>query len=39
MARGSRKVDVMGPLHTPPESKAIPVKILGTKNVKIRAKI
>ena len=30
MAKGSRKVAVMGPLATPPESKAMAVKILGT---------
>ena len=31
MAKGSRKVAVMGPLATPPESKAMPVKMAGTK--------
>ena len=38
MAKGSRKVAVMGPEATPPESKAIPVNIWGTKKVRIRAK-
>ena len=33
IAKGSRNVVVMGPLATPPESKAIPVKICGTKKV------
>ena len=31
MAKGSRKVAVMGPEATPPESKAMAVKIFGTK--------
>ena len=31
MAKGSRKVAVIGPLATPPESKAMPVKMEGTK--------
>ena len=31
------KVVVIGPLATPPESKAIPVNIWGTKNVRINA--
>lgn len=30
-AKGSRKVAVIGPEATPPESKAIAVKIFGTK--------
>ena len=30
MAKGSRKVAVMGPEATPPESKAMAVKIFGT---------
>ena len=30
MAKGSRKVAVMGPEATPPESKAMAVKTLGT---------
>ena len=30
-ANGSKKVAVMGPLATPPESKAIAVNIFGTK--------
>ena len=34
MAKGRMKPEVMGPLATPPESKAIPVKICGTKKVK-----
>ena len=33
MASGSRKVAVIGPDATPPESNAIAVKIFGTKNV------
>ena len=37
MAKGSRKVAVMGPLATPPESKAMAVKILGTFRERIRA--
>ena len=37
MAKGKRNVAVIGPEATPPESKAIAVKILGTKNVKIKA--
>ena len=37
MARGSRKVVVMGPEATPPESKATPVNIWGTKKVMPRA--
>ena len=37
MAKESKKVAVMGPEATPPESKAMAVKILGTKRVKIRA--
>ena len=32
IASGSKKVAVMGPDATPPESKAIAVKIGGTKN-------
>ena len=39
MAKGSSKVVVSGPLATPPESKAIPVNILGTKKVSPRATI
>ena len=35
--RGSRKVLVIGPLATPPESKAIPTKILGTKRDNTKA--
>ena len=31
VAKGSRKVAVMGPEATPPESKATAVKIFGTK--------
>jgi hypothetical protein len=38
MAKGRRKVLVMGPEHTPPESKAIPVKMGGTKKVSSSAK-
>ena len=30
MAKDSKKVAVMGPLATPPESKAMEVKIFGT---------
>ena len=30
MAKGSRKAAVMGPLATPPESKAMPVNMGGT---------
>ena len=37
MAKGSRKVAVMGPLATPPESKAMPVKMVGTKKASPRA--
>ena len=36
MAKGSRKVAVMGPEATPPASKATPVKSWGTKNVSPR---
>ena len=32
MQKGSMKAAVMGPLATPPESKAMAVKIRGTKN-------
>ncbi len=35
-AKGSRKVAVIGPLATPPESKATPVKIEGTRKVRLR---
>lgn len=38
MARGSRNVAVIGPEATPPESKAIAVKMGGTKNVMIMEK-
>lgn len=38
IAKGRRKVVVIGPLATPPESKAMPVKILGTKKVMARAR-
>ena len=37
MVRGSRKVAVMGPEATPPESKAMAVNILGTNRVSSRA--
>ena len=37
MAKGRRNVAVMGPLATPPESKAIPVKMGGTKKVRTSA--
>ncbi len=37
MANGSRKVAVIGPLATPPESKAMPVNTLGTKKLSIIA--
>ena len=37
MAKGSRKVAVMGPLATPPESKAMAVKIFGTLKESSRA--
>ena len=37
IAKESRKVAVIGPEATPPESNAIAVKIFGTKNVRIRA--
>ena len=37
MASGSRKVAVMGPDATPPESKAMAVKMGGTKKLKISA--
>ena len=37
IAKGNRKVAVIGPLATPPESKAIAVKIFGTKKVSIKA--
>ncbi len=37
MAKGRRKVAVMGPEATPPESKAMAVNIFGTKKVKSRA--
>ena len=33
MAKGSKKVAVIGPLATPPESNAMPVKIGGTKRM------
>ena len=35
-AKGRRKVAVMGPLATPPESKAMPVKMLGTRKLSPR---
>ena len=34
MAKGSRNVAVMGPEATPPESKAMAVKILGTRKLR-----
>ena len=37
MANGRRKVAVIGPEATPPESNAIAVNIFGTKNERIRA--
>ena len=37
MVRGSRKVAVMGPEATPPESKAMAVKIRGTQRVRSSA--
>ena len=37
IANGSRKVAVIGPEATPPESKAIAVKSFGTKKLKISA--
>ena len=36
MAKGRRKVAVMGPEATPPESKAMEVKILGTLKERAR---
>ena len=35
--KGSRKVVVIGPEATPPESNAMPVNIFGTKNVSVSA--
>ena len=37
MAKGSRKVAVIGPEATPPESKAMAVKTLGTRKDSPRA--
>ena len=37
MAKGSRKVAVIGPEATPPESKAIAVNTGGTKKLSARA--
>ena len=37
MASGRRNVEVMGPLATPPESKAIPTNTFGTNRVSTRA--
>jgi len=37
MASGSRKVEVIGPLATPPESKAMPTNTFGTNLVRISA--
>ena len=37
MAKGRRKVVVMGPEATPPESNAMAVKIFGTKNDRLSA--
>ena len=37
MVKGNRKAAVIGPLATPPESKAMAVKILGTKKDSARA--
>ena len=34
MASGSRKVEVMGPLATPPESKAMPTNTDGTNRAR-----
>ena len=39
MLSGSKNVEVIGPLATPPESKAIPIKISGTSLDKIKAMI
>ena len=36
-ARGRRKVAVIGPEATPPESNAMAVKILGTNRLRIKA--
>ena len=38
MAKGRRKVAVMGPEATPPESKATAVKMRGTKKLKASAR-
>ena len=38
MAKGSRNVAVMGPLATPPESKAMPVNMGGTTKLRPKAK-
>ena len=37
MAKGSRKVEVMGPLATPPESKAMPTNTAGAIRLSTRA--
>ena len=37
MAKGSMKAAVSGPLATPPESKAMAVKVPGTKKLSARA--
>ena len=37
IAKASRKVAVMGPEATPPESKAMAVKTLGTRKLRPRA--
>ena len=37
MAKGSRNVEVMGPLATPPESKAMPTNTTGTRRLSRRA--
>ncbi len=36
ITKGSAKVTVIGPLATPPLSNAMPVKILGAKNIRIK---
>ena len=38
-ARGRRKVAVMGPEATPPESKAMAVKIFGTTRDRLKAMV
>ena len=37
MASGSRKVEVLGPLATPPESKAMPTNTDGTNRARMSA--